>query len=63
MAHLITNLDVSMFQYSHESVNLLITQIYAVFGGLPVNVSMQKNKTKLGEIALWADSSADNYIH
>lgn len=62
MAHLNTSLDGARFQYSHEFVNLLVTQIDATLDGLPVDVCVRKNKSKTGETVLWADSSADDNI-
>ena len=63
MAHLITTLDGARFQYSHEFVNLLVSQIDATLEGLPVDARIRKNKSKNGETVLWTDSSADDYIH
>ena len=37
MAHLITSLDGARFEYSHEFVNFLVTQLDATLGGLPVD--------------------------
>ena len=62
MAHLIISFDGSRFEYSHEFVNLLVTQLDATLDGLLVDAQIRK-KSKTGETVLWVNSSADDYIH
>ena len=63
MGHLITMLDGARFEYSHEFVNLLVSQLDATLEGLPVDARIRRNKGRSGETVLWPDSSADVYIH
>ena len=44
MAHLITSLDGARFQYSHEFVNLLVSQLDATLDGLPVDARIRKKQ-------------------
>ena len=63
MGHLITMLDGSRFEYSHEFVNLLVSQLDATLEGRPVDARIRTNKGRSGKKILWPDSSADDYIH
>ena len=63
MSHLITMLDGTRFEYSHEFANLLISQLDATINGQHVDAHIQRNKGKSGHIVLWPDSPADDYIH
>ena len=47
--HLITMLGGTQFHYSHEFVNLPVSQLEATFEGLPVYVHIQRNKNCSGE--------------
>ena len=44
MAHLITSLDGARFEYLHEFVNLLVTQLDATLDGLPVDAQIRKKQ-------------------
>ena len=52
MGHLITMLDVTQFQYSHELVNLLVSQMEATLEGRPVDAHIHKNRDKYGDAVL-----------
>ena len=60
---MITMLDGARFEYSHEFVNLLVSQLDATLEGLPVDARIRRNKGRSGETVLWPDSSVDDYIH
>ena len=53
-------LDGARFEYSHEFVNLLMSQLDATLEGLPVDARIRRNKGRSGETVLWPDSSADD---
>ena len=57
MAHLITSLDGARFKYSHEFVNLLVTQLDATLGGLPVNARIRKKQKQN-----WGDSFMGQFL-
>ena len=63
MGHLIMMLDGTRFEYSHESVNLRVSQLDATLKHLPVDARIWRNRGPSGETVRWLDSSADNYIH
>jgi hypothetical protein len=62
MAHLIPCNNGSRFVYSHEFLDLLVTQMEATLEGQDITVRIRSSKYE-EKIITWPESLADDYLH
>ena len=64
MAHLIVSNDGSRFEFSHDFVNFLVSQMRDVLNGKDAQFRIRSNYSKKEKRTLmWPDSTVDDYLY